>query len=671
MANYDDNNKSKPQISKELFRRWSDARQGWDAEARNAVDFVLGNHYTSDESSALQSVGQADFVIDRIYAAVDKLKSLLTAQPARFTAIGREDSDTRLSNVWKVILEYIWDISKGDTVFKQTIHDYATTGLGYMYVYMDPEADFGRGEIKYTNVDPFRVYVDPASRDRFFTDASGIILSTFLTKNQVLDLYPELEDSIDDIAVGDNSLYGEDYPTASVKNSQNIYTPAEAKDLDYNENKKYQILDRFYKTKVPYYRLFNTTQGTEKIINAQIYAEIIQEEQNIQAIESGAIEVEEVLQTRIMQCSSIGDTLLFERVLNTDIYPIVPFANIWTNTPYPKSDVNKVKDSQRLLNKLFSLTLSHAQSAAGLKLLVPEGSVDSVSQLEKDWANPNAVIEYNPEFGDPHFPQPAPLTSEFYYLIDRVEKYIDLNFGIPELLQGFKDQAPESVRGTMLLSEMGESRGKSKLRDVEASLAQVGQVIYNLAKEHYKFQKTFRIVQPNNDLTEFTVNMRLYDDKTNELVSIDNDLSIGQHDVRIISGSTLPSNKVAEYNMYLEAYKLGLVDDVEVLKKSEIFDKEGVLQRKSQMAQMQNYIGQLENQVKKLQGDLQTSERETVGARKRVETEKFKSQLNKVLLDAENKAAKKEMLIDDIATKMAYSVEAEEKEIKRGSESKD
>jgi hypothetical protein len=33
--------------------------------------------------------------------------------------------------------------------------------------------------------------------------------------------------------------------------------------------------------------------------------------------------------------------------------------------------------------------------------------------------------------------------------------------------------------------------------------------------------------------------------------------------------------------------------------------------------------------------------------------------------------SKKKRLIDDIATKMANSVEAEEKEIKRGSESKD
>ena len=661
MAEYDEN-KSKPQISRELFRRWRDARQQWDAEARNAVDFTLGNHFTEEESTALQSVGQADFVIDRVYAAVDKLKSLLTARPARFSAIAREDSDNKLSNIWKTILEYVWDISNGDSTFKQVVHDYAVTGLGYMYVYVDPEADYGRGEVKYTHVDPFRVYVDPASRDRFFNDASGIILSTFLTRQQVLDLYPQLEESIDDIEVGVNSLYGEDYPSSNLKNSQNVLTPAEAKNLDYNVNQKYQILDRFYKIKVPFYRIFNAIDGSEKIVDPDVYSVIIEDEQTIAAIERGAIEIEEVMQTRIAQCSTIGDVLLYERILNTDIYPVVPFANIWTNTPYPKSDVNKVKDSQRLLNKLFSLTLSHAQSAAGLKLLIPEGSVDSVSQLEKDWANPNAVIEYNPEFGEPHYPQPAPLTSEFYYLIDRVEKYIDLNFGIPELLQGFKDGAPESVRGTALLSEMGESRGKSKLRDIESSLSMVGQVVYNLAKDHYKFAKTFRIVQPNNDITEFAVNMRLYDDKKNEIATMKNDIQLGQHDIRIISGSTLPSNKVAEYNMYLDAYKLGLVDDVEVLKKSEIFDKEGVLQRKGAMAQMQQYITQLENQVKKLSGDLQTSEREQVSARKRTEVEKFKSGLNEISSASKVKEKEKVMQLGNLVDRMNQSLEEDNNE---------
>ena len=620
-----------------MFRRWRDARETWDVEARNAVDFVLGNHYTSDESDALQSVGQADFVIDRVYAAVDKLKSLLTSKPARFMAIGREDSDNRLANVWSGILEYVWDISKGDTVFKQVVHDYAVTGLGYMYVYVDPEDDFGRGEVKYTHVDPFRVYVDPASRDRYFRDASGIILSTYITKEQLVNLYPQLEEMVDDIEVGTNSLYGEDYPSSNLKNSNQVFTPDEAKDLDYLVNQKYQILDRFYKLKVPYYRLFSVVDGQEKVVDIEKYNLLLEDEEIADAIETGQLEITEIQQTRIAHCSSVGDTLLFERILNTDIYPIVPFSNIWTNTPYPKSDVNKVKDSQRLLNKLFSLTLSHAQSAAGLKLLVPEGSVDNISQLEKDWANPNAVIEYNPEFGNPYFPQPAPLTSEFYYLIDRVEKYIDLNFGIPELLQGFQDKAPDSVRGTMLISQMGESRGKSKLRDIEGSLSMVGKVVYNLSKDHYTFQKKIKIVQSNNNLTEFTINNRLYDDKRLEILSIENDISLGQHDIRVISGSTLPSNKQVEYNTYLEAYKLGLVDDVEVLKKTEIFDKEGVLQRKGRMAQMQSYIAQLENQVKKLSGDLQTSEREMVSSRKRTEVEKFKTRLNEVIQDTKVK----------------------------------
>tara|TARA_R100000963_G_scaffold29239_1_gene20378 strand:- start:616 stop:2472 length:1857 start_codon:yes stop_codon:yes gene_type:complete len=583
----------------------------------------------------LQSVGQGDFIIDRVYAAVDKLKSLLTSRNPKFSAVAREDSDYKLSNVWRTILEYTWDISDCNTHFKQVVHDYSVSGLGYFYVYVDTESDFGRGDVKVTSVNPFRVYVDPASRDRYYADASSMILSTILTKDQLLGLYPKLEEIVDSI---DSSSDEEDYPASQKKNSSSSFTPDVVKDYDRGGYEKYRVIERFSKIKVPYYRLFNKDTQEEKIVDLQAFEEILAE--NSHLIESGLIEAVEVLQTRINHVATVGQVLLYEQVLNTDTYPIVPVPNIWTNTPYPKSDVSKVKDSQRLINKLFSLTLSHAQASAGLKLLVPEGSVDDLGQLERDWANPNAVIEYNPEFGEPHYPAPQPLASEFYGLISRVEFYIDLNFGISELMQGFKSGAPDTVRGTYLLQEMGESRGRSKLRDIEGSLDILGKVVYNFAKGHYNFKKTFRIVQPNNDISEFTINNRLYDDKTNELQTIDNDISLGQHDIRIVSGSTLPSNKMAEYNMYLDAYKLGLVDDVEVLKKSEIYDKEGVLKRKGAMNQMQGYIKQLEDQIKKLSGDLQTSEREAVSARKQTITQKFKTNLDSALNQIKDKERK-------------------------------
>jgi cell division protein FtsB len=90
--------------------------------------------------------------------------------------------------------------------------------------------------------------------------------------------------------------------------------------------------------------------------------------------------------------------------------------------------------------------------------------------------------------------------------------------------------------------------------------------------------------------------------------------------------------------MYLEAYKMNLVDDVEVLKKTEIFDKQGVLQRKGQMSQMQSYIQQLEAQVKKLSGDLQTAERETlVSSRKRLKLRSSKARLNEIQNDTKFK----------------------------------
>ena len=110
--------------------------------------------------------------------------------------------------------------------------------------------------------------------------------------------------------------------------------------------------------------------------------------------------------------------------------------------------------------------------------------------------------------------------------------------------------------------------------------------------------------------------------------------------------------------MYLEAYKLGLVDDVEVLKKTEIYDKEGVLQRKGMMAQMQSYIQQLEGQIKELSGDLQTADREAVHAKKQVITEKFKSDLSEVMSEAKYKERVKLADLEKVIDKADVRAEA-------------
>ena len=634
-----ENNRTKE--LKERWRRWYDARKDWDTQAREDIDFYLGNHFTSNEADALAERNQSNTPMDRLYSAIEQFKAIMTSKPPKFSAVPREDSDNKLASVWKTILEYVWDLSDGDEVFKQVVHDYAVTGLGYFYAYVDREADYGRGEVKFTYVDPFRVVVDPNSRNKWFDDSAGMMLSTVLTKVQLLNLYPQLsqvneetgEMLIDELETLDYT--DGDYPDSSQEYNNKSFTPDVTKDYDYgvSSQEKYRLLENFEKVKVPFYRVIDRRSGEEAILDEAALERYLKDPDIAKAFEEKLVDLVQVMQTRIQISCCVGQVMLYENVLDTDTYPIIPVPNIWTNTPYPMSDVRKNKDFQRFLNKTMSLITSHAQASSGLKLLVPQGSVQDIEELERDWANPNATIEYDASFGEPHFPSPQPLSGSVLQLPQMIEHYIDLNMGIFEMQQGNAEVAPRTSSATMMLEDFGQRRSKSKLRDIEASLKRLGRVIYSLSKSHYNYQKTFRIVQPNNDIDEYTVNKRLLDDKSKELLQIENDITNNRFDIRVIGNSTMPSNKWGEWNIYMEAYKAGLIDRVEALKKTDIFDKQGVLQRTDVINQLQQQLEGAKKQIKKLSGDLQTAQRESVHDKKRVALAKFEGRLKESELE--------------------------------------
>jgi len=511
----------------ERWRKWFDARKDWDVQAREDIDFYLGNHFTDAEAKELAERNQMGLPIDRLYAAIEQFKAIITSKPPKFSAVGREDSDVKLAQVWKTILEYIWDNSGGDEVFKQVVHDFSVTGLGYFYGYIDPEDDYGRGEVKFTYVDPFRVVVDPNSRNKWFDDASGMQLSTILTRDQLLDAYPmlgevdeegsSLIDNIDNMGSGD-----ETYPSSQNRQTGASFTPDIVKDYDWGgKTEKYRLIEDFRKVKVPFFRVMDLQSGQEKVLDNDGLEKLLSEDRTAEAFDRGLFDIVQVQQTRIQVTCIIGQVVLYEKILDTNIFPLVPVPNIWTNTPYPMSDVRKNKGFQRFLNKVMSLITSHAQASSGLKLLIPQGSIQDIEELERDWANPNATIEYDASFGEPHFPSPQPMSNSIMQLPQMVEHYIDLNIGIFEMQQGNAEAAPRTSSGTMMMEDFGQRRSKSKLRDIEASLKRLGKLMYHLARSHYDFKKTFRIVQPNNDITEYTINKRLYDDKTKELQTIE------------------------------------------------------------------------------------------------------------------------------------------------------
>ena len=97
----------------------------------------------------------------------------------------------------------------------------------------------------------------------------------------------------------------------------------------------------------------------------------------------------------------------------------------------------------------------------------------------------------------------------------------------------------------------------------------------------------------------------------------------------------------------MDAYQKGLIDRQEVLKKTEVFDMEGVLQRIDEIGKLQQQVKGQEEEIKKLKGDLQSRDRESVNLRKRVEVEKFKNELDQVSNKAKAAGTVYEKRLDD------------------------
>ena len=354
---------------------------------------------------------------------------------------------------------------------------------------------------------------------------------------------------------------------------------------------------------------------------------IIEQRTFAQLMETGDILVNEIELTRIKQVVSAGGELLFINGLPIEDYPVVTVMNNHNRNPYPLSDVRMVKGLQSYINKIRSLIVAHASSSTNVKLLIPRGSMNK-KQLEEEWGRAGtAVIEFDPELGQPIVAGPIPLPNELYKNEADAKADIERILGIYALMQGDPSAMPQTYKGTLAIDEYGQRRIKSKRDDIEEGINQLARLVVQLIQATYTSMKVLRLLQPNHKPKEVTINEPVYDNISGQFLGKLNDVTVGKYDVLVVSGSTLPSNRYARFEYYMDLYKAGIIDQTEVLKQTDVANVEDVMNRSSQIAQLTRQVQGQSEQIKDLQGDLQTARRELVHARQRVEVEKFKADL--------------------------------------------
>jgi len=674
--------------TEEIWKLYSRARTNWAIRAQEDRKFRLGDQWTNEDLEVLKARNQAPVVVNRIHPAVESAKAMLTANRPSFRVSPREDSDNQVAQAINGLLQYVWQTSDGDTIMRQVIDDYYVTGLGAAYVYVDTSKDMGKGEVCLIDIDPMTLYIDPAARSRFGDDAENIIISKLVTREQLKKRYPLLKARISNAqgTYQSDMPVTELQDTGIVFPEDSTVLDADLKDNFVREyirfKKEYIEYYRVYDAVTGAEDLLNKddyleyTKKPAWIIGGQVYTSVAMAEQALQVaqqqamvqaeqanqmaqqqaqqaanesgmevpyevtepqlpevrkitfadlINSGQIEVVKTLQPSIRQWVIVGQDIIYEGILEIEHYPVILFMNLFNRTPYPLSDVRMVKTLQEEINKTRSLIIAHATTSTTNKVVLQKGSVD-IEDFEDRWASPTAAIEADLSDGGFQVVHPAPLPAELYQKETTAKSDIDHQMGLYEFMMGNSQNAPQTYKATISIDEFGQRRIKSKLMDVETGLKRMGEVMIPLMQKLYTVEKIVRVIQPNNSMSEYMINKRMYDDYGN-VVDILNSISVGKYDVVVIAGSTLPTNRYAQLEFYMAAYEKGIIDRQEVLKKTEIFDQEGVMQRTDEIAKLQGMVQQMEEEIKRLRGDLQTRERETMHAKQETELTRFKSKL--------------------------------------------
>lgn len=661
----------------EEFRRYQAAQLEWQQTAGELWRFVHGEQFTPEEKSDLERLGFATVPINVIFPAVEQAVSLLTANNPSFQAVAREDSDRRIAAVISYLLNYVWVQCQARAELKRAVRDYYIMGRGVIKAYWDPEADYGRGEIIIRALNPLSVYPSPNTQDQYWRDAESIYCEHLLSKEQILKRWPDAGPLLDQLDMADEtarvllSLFS---PTGDpqrplyrvleryaidtlvllhVKHLDTTYEEITYDTLEALLNRDvWAILDeqlqpRSYVT-TPYQveryaQLYEQGQDMgEDVRRIQLpppqegmppAALLLRPARLAEAHAARAVDVRKAPVRRCRYTIIMGQEIYWEGYIETDTYPVVPLQGIAGRSPYPLSDVAMVRDVQRLLNKLYMLVLANIQTGNSPKILVPRGAINLDEWLVEMRRPGVAVLQYDPmpDTPGPTVVAPQPLPNMLLNTIEGLIGLIERKLGIYSVMQGDPRQAPYTYRGTLAIDEYGQRRIRSKLDDIEGALVQLGRAVLQMAQAYYRYEKTFRIVAPNGITQTFQIGAP-FDDLSGEVVRV-RDISVGSYDVIVVSGSTLPSNRWLLQDYYLQLYQAGVIDDIEVLKKAEVVDAEGVMARKAMMMQLMAQIQQLEKMVETLSSELKKSDSEIVKLKRKLQVDTFRHQLQTFLLD--------------------------------------
>lgn len=186
-------------ITDEVERARS-AQSRWQMEASKLWELRKNMPLTRDQVAQIEARGLPVIKVPLVHQLLAQYKAMLCAETPSYLTVPREDSDVRTARVQSDLLKYIWQQSKGDYHLRRLVEGDYVIGRGWMCAYIDPDANYERGEVYNKYIEWDEVFVSQDAREVDCSDASFIAVARTMTRAMVIQRWPDKKATIMDAA---------------------------------------------------------------------------------------------------------------------------------------------------------------------------------------------------------------------------------------------------------------------------------------------------------------------------------------------------------------------------------------------------------------------------------------------------------------------------------------
>lgn len=507
----------------EDFRKAYEYKRKFLASAQEDTEFTLGKMWDDKDVEDLKTKGVRALTINKIRPNLFLLKGLESQNRSEFRAYPEGKEDQITAEIATILLKNVMKNCEGDYKVSEVFEDGNTVGESFLepslyYPYTrHPDGTVNlNATMKLKKTDFCYLFPEAGFKEYDMSDANYVCKVTYdVGKDQLIQMFPEKKDLIDNLQNGKLNVDGVYLPNAPGANvvqqsNQTNYQQDQSTNIAPWLNRSgFDLLDYYYKKWVDHYFIADLKAGAVKYAKdkaeadnyvAQATKDDPPGQETAKVIKKACPEIWVAFLTGGMkEFLAEEKAWSFPRWIG---WPFVPY--FCYRSTLPLRDNNRdlsvqgvtriVKDLNRELNKRRTQELRHLNQSTSSGWLSQEDAWTDPDKVDQTAASPGVNLTYKKGMDKPERIFPMPLSQGHSQLAAEHQQDMKEALGINTDLLALQEGGQSSGRAIALRQKQGIVMVQGMFDNLSRTKRMLGRFILSQLKSIYDVQGVIRVL---------------------------------------------------------------------------------------------------------------------------------------------------------------------------------